>query len=287
MPSHISLRGRAGMILVPAACVVLTAVAGCSGAASTVADPAVGSPTTIPAAPASSQVSTPASTPASASASSSDAGSSGAGSSGGSAVVNMKDGQGDSYTQTFAFGSPEPESNVPDAVSGMQTCELGVAIPARNLVVPVQITTTLTTSVQTQIPIQMDVTDYAQTGFGTAGPNAGIPGDVVYQTTAGDQCETNQEGAQVTLGQGQSATTQAWIVLQDAITPAYPDGDLAQLGENFVYFGDDNTVTSAQGAAVCSGNSQTQETYSPPYLVFVGNAPSGEGCDGQYTAPAN
>jgi hypothetical protein len=199
----------------------------------------------------------------------------------------MKDGQGDSYTQTFAFGSPEPESNVPDAINGMQTCELGVAIPARNLVVPVQITTTLTTSVQTQIPIQIDVTDYAQTGFSTAGPNAGIPGDVVYQTTAGDQCETNQEGAQVTLSQGQSATTQAWIVLQDAITPAYPDGDVAQLGENFVYFGDDNAVTSAQGAAVCSGNSQTQETYSPPYLVFVGNAPSGEGCDGQYTAPAN
>ena len=187
MPSHISRRARAGMILVPAACVVLTVVAGCGGAASSVTDPALGSSTAIPAAPSSSQLAPPAST----SATPSDDGSAG-----GSAVVNMKDGQGDSYTQTFTFGSPESESDVPDAIDGMQTCQLGVAIPARNLVIPVQITTTLTTSVQTQIPIEINVTDYAQAGYSTAGPNAGIPGDVVYQTTSGDQCETDQEGAQ-------------------------------------------------------------------------------------------
>ena len=280
MPSHISLRGRAAMIVVPAACVVLTAVAGCSSAASTVTDPEAASSTTIPAAPASSQVSSPPST----SASSPDDGSSG-----GSAVVSMKDSEGDSYTQTFAFGNPEPESDVSDAINGVQTCQLGVAIPARNLVVPVQITTTLTTGVQTQIPIEIEVTDYAQTGSSTAGPNAGIPGDVVYQTTSGDQCETDQEGAQVTLSQGQSATTQAWIVLQDAITPAYPDGDVAQLGENFVFFGyaGDSDVTSAQGSAVCTGDPQTSQMYSPPYLVFAGNPPSGEGCDGRYTAPSS
>ena len=193
----------------------------------------------------------------------------------------MQDGQGDSYTQTFTFGSPEPESDVSDAINGMQTCELGVAIPARNLVVPVQITTTLTTSVQTQVQIGMNIAQY-----NSDDSNAGLPGDIIYQTTSGDLCETDQPGAEVTLSQGQSATTQAWIVLQNAITPAYPDGDLAELGTNFIYFGytGESGVTSAQGTAVCNGAPQTQQTSSPPYLVFAGNAPSGEGCDGKYTA---
>jgi hypothetical protein len=195
----------------------------------------------------------------------------------------MKDNQGDSYTQTFTFASPEPESDATDAINGMQTCELGVAIPTRNMVVPVQITTTLTTSVQTQIPIEIEVGQYSSDDA-----NSGLPGDVIYQTTSGDQCETDQPGGEVTLNQGQSATTNAWIVLQNAITPSYPNGDTAELGVNFVYFGPDNDVTSAQGTAVCSGDSQAQASYSsPPYLVFAGNAPSGEGCDGQYTAPAS
>jgi hypothetical protein len=217
---------------------------------------------------------------------SSSSGTSSEGSSAGySAVLNLQDSQGDSYKQAYTFGSPEAEANVPDAVNGVQTCQLGVAIPARNLVVPVQVTTTLTTSVQTQIPIELEVTDYTRPG-----PNAGVPGVVVYQTTAGDQCATNQPGAEATLSQGQAVTTQAWIVLQDAITPAYPEGDMAQLGANFVFFGVAGggsfaSVTSAQGPAVCNGDPQTQQTYSPPYLVFAGKAPSGEGCTGHYTAP--
>jgi hypothetical protein len=196
----------------------------------------------------------------------------------------MTDGQGDSFTQTFAFGSPEPESDVPDVINGVTTCTLGVAIPARNLVVPVQITTTLTTSVQTQIPLELDVSQYS-----SVNPNSGIPGDVIYQTTSGDQCATDQPGGDVTLSQGQSATTRAWLVLQDAITPSYPNGDQAALGANFIFFGyaGSGSVTSAHGTAVCTGDPTTNEMDSPPYLVFAGNAPSGEGCDGQYTASSN
>ena len=78
---------------------------------------------------------------------------------------------GDLYKQAYTFGSPEAEANVPDAVNGVQTCQLGVANPARNLVVPVQVTTTLTTSVQTRIPVELEVTDYTRPG-----PNAGVPG---------------------------------------------------------------------------------------------------------------
>jgi hypothetical protein len=271
------------MTLAAASCMALTAaVAGCGGAAPTAGGTQPSA--TIPVAPSPSQVTTvPPSTPAADSpAAGAPASSSGDNSSGGSAVLDMQDGQGDSYTQTFTFGSPEPEPDVPDVVNGVQTCQLGVAIPARNLVVPVQIITTLTTSVQTQIPIEVNVSQYT-----SSDSNSGIPGDVIYQTTSGDQCETDQEGGEVTLSQGQSATTQAWIVLQDAITPAYPNGDLAQLGVNFIYFGSagSDEVTSAKGSAVCTGDPQTQQQFSPPYLVFAGNAPSGEGCDGQYTAP--
>lgn len=265
------------MILIPVACAALSVVSGCgSGAPSALtsgsqpsAGYSAGYSATSPVAPSAAADPAPDGSPASNSPAS------------GSAILNMRDGQGDSYTQTFSFGSPEPESGVPDAINGMQTCELGVAIPARNLVIPVQITTTLTTSVQTQIQIGMDIAQY-----GSDDSNAGLPGDIVYQTTSGDLCETDQPGAEVTLSQGQSATTQAWIVLQNAITPAYPDGDLAQLGVNFIYFGytGSNPVTSAQGTAVCTGDPQTQQTYSPPFLVFAGNAPSGEGCDGTYTA---
>ena len=197
----------------------------------------------------------------------------------------MQDGQGDSYTQSFTFGSPEPESNVPDAVSGVQTCQVGLAIPARNLVVPVQVTTTLTTSVQTQIPIEIAVSQYS-----SANSNSGIPGDIIYQTTSGDQCETDQAAADVTLNQGQSATVQVWIVLQDAITPAYPSGDPAALGADFAslgYVGAAANVTSAQGSAVCTGDSQPDQMFSAQILVFAGNAPSGEGCDGNYTASSS
>jgi hypothetical protein len=277
------------MILVLTVFAGLTVVTGCGSAAS---PPSAGPSATIDVAPSPLQVTTPApnasvsdTLPAGTAATSSGGGSSGSGSSGDNAVLYMRDGQGDSFTQTFAFGSPEPESDVSDAIDGMQTCQLTPAIPSRNLVVPVQITTTLTTSVQTQIPIEVDVTDYAQAGYSTAGPNAGIPGDVIYRTTSGDLCATDQTGAEVTLSQGQSATTQAWIVLQDAITPAYPNGDQAQLGVNFIYFGSagEGDVTSAQGTAVCTGDPQTQQMYSPPYLVFAGNAPSGEGCDGRYS----
>lgn len=259
------------MIAILAACAA--AATGCgSGGSDAAGDPAA-SATAIPAtqsptsAPSPSPVATTTSAPA-----------------GDSAVLTMKDGQGDSYTQTLTFGSPESESDVPDAISGVQTCQLAVAIPARNLVVPVQITTTLTTSVQTQIPIALDISQYS-----SQDSNAGLPGDVVYRTTAGDQCATDQTGAEVTLSEGQSATTQAWIVLQNAVTPAYPDGDQAQLGVNFIYFGYAGTdeVTSAQGTAVCTGDPQTQQMYSPPYLVFAGSAPSGEGCDGQYTVSGN
>jgi hypothetical protein len=217
-------------------------------------------------------------------ASTSGGASSGGSSAGYSAVLNLKDSQGDTYTQTFTFGTPVAEAGVPAVVTGVQTCQLGVANPARNLVVPVQVTTALTTSIQTQIPIELNVSDFPQPGS-----NAGIPGVVIYQTTAGDQCQTNQPGAEVTLNQGQSVTTQAWMVLQDAITPAYPAGDVAQLGANFVALSVAGasfaSVTSAQGSAVCTGDSQGQPTYSPPYLLFAGNAPSGEGCTGQYTAP--
>jgi hypothetical protein len=266
------------MILAPAACACLTVIAGCGDGASDNAQPAAASSAAFSSAPPQPQGSTAVSP-----AVGSPAGSPGGGPAGLTATLNMRDGQGDSYTQTFAFGSPEPESDAPDAVSGMQTCELGVAIPARNLVVPVQITTTLTTSVQTEIPVGVSVAQYS-----AADSNAGLPGDIVYKTTSGDLCATDTTGADVTLTEGQSATTQAWIVLQDAITPAYPDGDTAQLSNNFVYIGvSQGEVTSAQGSAVCTGDSQTQESYSPPYLVFAGTAPSGEGCGGTYSGSSS
>src|ERR1700683_802728 len=269
MPCHISRRARVAVILVPAACAALAAIVGCGSGATIAAEP----PAVASSAPPSSPADSPAGAPA--------ASSSGDSSSGLGAVLNMQDGQGDSYTQTFTFGSPEPESDAPDVINGVQTCELGVAIPARNLVVPVQITTTLTSSVQTQIPIQMNISQYSSDDS-----NAGIPSDIIYRTTSGDQCETDQPGGVVTLSQGQSATTRAWIVLQDAITPAYPNGDTAQLGTNFIYFSYAGTgnVTSAQGTAVCNGDPQTNQMESPPFMVFAGTAHSGAGCDGNYTA---
>jgi hypothetical protein len=191
----------------------------------------------------------------------------------------MQDVQGDSFTQSFTFGSPEPETGVPDVISGLQTCQLGVAIPARNLVVPVQITTTLNTSIQAQLPVQMTIGQFSSE------LTEGLPVDFIYQTTGGNLCSSGgQPGADLTLSQGQSATTQAWIVLQDAITAAHPNGDPAQLGASFIYF-NAGAVKSAHGTAVCAGDAQTQQMDSPPFLHFAGNAPAGEDCNGSYTAP--
>ena len=72
-------------------------------------------------------------------------------------------------------------------------------------------------------------------------------------------------------------TTQAWIVLQDAITPAYPEGDCPPQpaltsSSSASLAGQLASVTSAQGPAVCNGDPQTQQTYSPPYLVFAGES---------------
>lgn len=254
------------MILLPAACAGLAAVAGCGAAASSASasfsQPPVASSVTA----AARGVPAPASSPS-------------ASSPGASAVVTMRDGQGDSFTQSFTFASPEPEPDVPDVMNGVQTCQLGVATPARSLVVPVQVTTTLNTSAQAQLPVQLTIGQFS------AELNEGLPVDFIYQTTAGDLCSAGgQPGADVTLSQGQSSTTQAWILLQDAITPAHPNGDRAQLGASFIYF-NAGAVTSARGTAVCTGDPQTQQLDSPPFLHFAGNAPVGEGCSGSYTAP--
>ena len=191
----------------------------------------------------------------------------------------MQDAQGDSFTQSFTFGSPEPEAGVTDVINGVQTCQLGVAIPARNLVVPVQVVTTLNTSIQAQLPVQMTIGQFSSE------LNEGLPADFIYQTTGGDLCSAGgQPGADVTLSQGQSSTTQAWIVLQDAITPAHPEGDAAQLGANFIYF-NAGAVTSAHGTAVCTGDAQTQQMDAPPFLHFAGKVPAGEDCSASYTAP--
>src|SRR6185437_192960 len=171
----VSRRVLAKMILVLAACAGLWAVGGCSNGSPAASHGTVQPPTqsaqaaAVPTA-ASAAGGTPTRMPASSSATASARGGPG----GYSADLNLKDSQGDTYTQSFTFGSPQAEASVPDAVSGVQSCQLGVAIPARNLVVPVQVTTTLTTSVQTQIPIQLYVSDFPQPG-----PDAGIPGVVV------------------------------------------------------------------------------------------------------------
>jgi hypothetical protein len=275
MPGYVPRRSQAAMLLIPAVFMSLAAVAACGAASTTstsltqpASDSSGAAPVTTPplqgtTAPptTSAAVPTPASPP------------------GDSAVVNMQSSQGDAFTQSFSFGSPEPESDVPDVINGVQTCQLGVPIPARNLVVPVRITTTLNTSIQTQLPIEMNIGQFSSE------LTDGLPVDFIYQTTGGDLCSTgNQPGADVTLSQGQSTTTQAWIVLQDAVTPAHPNGDPAQLGANFIYF-NAGAVTSAQGAAVCNGDAQTQQMDSPPFLRFAGNVPAGEDCSGKYSTP--
>lgn len=284
---YLRRRLRAAMFAVPAACACLAAMAGCGAAAPTASvspPPVTASATLAVASPSPQPTAAAPTTPATPAAGDTAPSSSGVGSSGGNAVVTMQDGQGDSYTQSFTFGSPEPESDLPDVINGLQTCQLGVADPARNLVVPVQITTTLNSSIQTQIPLEMD-----EEQFSSDDNYAGIPGDIVYQTTSGDLCATDTTGGDVTLDQGQSVTTQAWIVLQQAITPDYPNGDAAQLGTNFIFFGypGSDDVASAQGTAVCTGDPATAQVYSPPFLHYVGDVPAGEGCGDDYTATSN
>ncbi len=209
---------------------------------------------------------------------------SGSGTQGGTGdTVSITDGQGDSYTQVISFGTPGVESQYQDAVSGMETCQVVPPIPARNIAVPVTITTTLNSSIQTQIPVSLDAGPFISGGQDNPS-TLGLQGAmVIYQTSVGDQCEPGgTTGAEVTLSQGQSATVQAWLVFVDAVSPSHPLGDPAALGQTYVAV---VQGAHATGPDVCSGNTETDtsSTAGPPYLHFAGTVYPFENCTGSYS----
>jgi hypothetical protein len=199
------------------------------------------------------------------------------------ATINYKGNEGDSETQTLSFGSPVTESSVPAVSSAAQNCSLGTedTPPNDNLVVPVTIVTTLNSDLPVNFAINLQSNPQG---------DALLEQIFVYETTSGYTCvnEGDGQGTQEELSLTPAApdTLNAWVVLLGAITPSYPDGNPAQLGDSGIGLQINNGFSASElisgtmsGPRVCTGD----DVVYPPYFLIGGTAPSGLTCNTTYS----
>ncbi len=209
------------------------------------------------------------------------------------ATFSYHDSNGDSLTQTYSFGTPVPESQLPDIAQQAAGCELGLGSDTNesaNLVVPVTVTTTLNSDVDTNASFDFVGSSIIPGGNGTQTLPLGET--FVYNTSQGYICtgEGDDNGTTISLSltQGSSAEVDAWIVLNGAISPDYPDGNPAAIGLTGISpqitpgFSEAGSSTlTASGPAVCTGG-QLDTSGSLSILLHIGGTVySSEDCDSQ------
>uniref|UniRef100_UPI00260DE820 hypothetical protein n=1 Tax=Trebonia sp. TaxID=2767075 RepID=UPI00260DE820 len=208
-------------------------------------------------------------------------------------TFSYHDSNGDSLTQTYSFGTPVPESQLPDIAQQAAGCELGLGSDTNesaNLVVPVTVTTTLNSDVDTNASFDFVGSSIIPGGNGTQPLPLGET--FVYNTSQGYICtgEGDDNGTTISLSltQGSSAEVDAWIVLNGAISPDYPDGNPAAIGLTGISpqitpgFSEAGSSTlTASGPAVCTGG-QLDTSGSLSILLHIGGTVYGsEDCDSQ------
>jgi hypothetical protein len=209
------------------------------------------------------------------------------------ATFSYRDSNGDSLTQTYSFGSPVPESQLPDIAQQADSCELGLGSDTNdsaNLVIPVTVTTTLNSDVATNASFDFVGSSIIPGGNGTQTMPLGET--FVYNTSQGYICtsEGNDNGTTISLSltQGSPAEVDAWIVLNGAISPDYPDGNPAAIGLTGISpqlnpgFSEASSGTlTASGPAVCTGGQPLTSGTLSLLLHIGGTVYSSEDCNSQ------
>lgn len=210
---------------------------------------------------------------------------------GAKATFRYSDSSGDTVTQEWSFGIPEPESNLPDVAQAASGCEVGTGSDSSvsaNLVVPVTVTTTLNSGVSANASLALLASPMLGSG---ASPPVPLDEVFVYDTGQGYTCtdESDDNGTVVSFGlsQGSPDDLQAWAVLNGAISAAYPAGNPASIGVTGVSpqfnpgFSEAATVSySGRGPAVCTSSDALRD----PFLHIGGTVFGWEHCDGRVSA---
>jgi len=209
----------------------------------------------------------------------------------GTATFTYSDNNGDSLTQSYSFGSPVPERQLPQVAQAASSCEVGtgsVTNVSDNMAIPVTVTSTLNSDISVSPTLALLGSDM----FG-AGASAPVPLDevLVYDTGQGytctDEADDNGTVVSISLTQGSPGTLNAWVVLNGAVSPAYPDGNPASIGVTGVApqvnpgFSPSATVRyTGSGPAVCTSSDAAQS----PFLHIGGTVYGWEDCNSRLSS---
>jgi hypothetical protein len=215
------------------------------------------------------------------------------------ATFRETDSSGDSITQTVSFGAPTPLSQVTKvAAAAEDACMTTLpGPPARDLAIPVTIISTLKSSVAVQASLALTLGNFYDSSGNSQG--LGQNGIVIGSFGNGLGCDDGSGGYVTLSEEGASSSFHAWLVLPDAISPRYPTGNMAALGQTYVQLDlapgytsipIDNAVVTGPG--VCAGLYTFEESFMPmsnyrPYLHIGGKAYSWEQCTGHYDITPN
>lgn len=199
----------------------------------------------------------------------------------GTAELDYADSTGDSLTMSYSFSSPEPGSRLRQVAQAGLGCAADRPAAAAELVIPFTVSVTLNSDVSMNV------------GLSTAAAALGYAQyEVVYGTvSSGFSCQgpVNDTGADVpfSLGRrGDTARATAWLVLDNAATPAQPKGSQDRIGRMglvpVVYEGSGLRLSSASGQAVCTAGSMQN---TPVWLHVGGTVFSSQHCGRAYRAP--
>jgi hypothetical protein len=206
------------------------------------------------------------------------------------ATFSYSDSDGDSETQTFAFGSPVVESDLLSVAQAADSCQLGEGASASssaNIVVPVSVVTTLNSDIDVNMAIALQSSPMMDGGSAPLPLNEVI----VYNTSQGYFCAAgnNANGTDISqsLTEGQPVDLSAWVVLDSAISPDYPDGNPGQIGVSGITpqvnpgFSTTATVSvTGSGAAICTSASAVYT----PFLHIGGTTFGWQDCNGKYSS---
>lgn len=273
---------------------VVAALAACSGTASSF-------PSTLPpstAAPASSPSpsasGTAAATPAASPSGATTATATGTATAG--ATFTYQDSDGDSLTETYTFGAPVPATQLSDVYQAAGGCYPGSPSQSAALVFPVAITTTLNSDVSTNVVLSFDSVPLTVPQSAPADESdVFIPVFVYYYSDGSYDCSLEGAGNDGTAGYllslspGVPAKVEAWVVLNGAIFPKYPNGNPASIGvtgfwpnitPGFMASGVAGSL-AVSGPAVCT---QGDTSGDSAFLHFGGTVFGWEDCGSKLTS---
>lgn len=175
-------------------------------------------------------------------------------------IVNQ---DGDTASGTLVIGEPGPATSFGEVISA---CGPALGPPERQLVIPVEVTLTLTSSMAAGAGMLLE----SRNGLDTT--------DDLSVSSGTGNCTNARNGLNWQLQPGQSGTGTVFYIDRDGITPNFPSGDPAKLSTFGVYAiasvgsADGNEVTWS--GALATGCTNSNADTQPPTLTLMSPKPA-------------